>query len=62
MTRRSAKADGAEKKTSFRETLRPNRDWDKTWLADEGTTIPNENKMSHHWRERAWQRDVKLKS
>jgi len=23
---------------------------------------PNENKMSHHWRERAWQRDVRLKS
>ena len=25
-------------------------------------STPNENKMSHHWRERAWQRDVRLKS
>ena len=23
---------------------------------------PNENKMSHHWRERAWRRDVRLES
>ena len=26
-----------------------------TWLSPS-----NENKMSHHWRERAWQRDVRL--
>jgi hypothetical protein len=27
-----------------------------------GRHRPNENKMSHHWRGRAWQRDVELES
>ncbi len=31
-------------------------------IADGVFMGPNENKMSHHWRERAWQRDLRLES
>ncbi len=43
-------------------TAAANRKQEKASLSDERTKTPNENKMSHHWRERAWQREVRLES
>jgi hypothetical protein len=53
---------GAEKRPRNREAMRRTLEREKTSLTDECTKAPNENKISHRWRERAWRRDVRFES